>query len=126
MMTPMKRLVLILALVAAGCTSIGSFPHTTGTNVDLSRSNYKIVKANVVGESKGFRLLGIIPFASPRYTAAMGEMYENAGLEEGKAQALVNVTQEHSTLYLILFSIPKLTVRADIVEFHDEVPAKQQ
>ncbi len=109
----------ILAIVAVGCTSVGTFPHTTGTQVDLSKGNYRIVKANAIGESSGFSLLGFIPFKSPRYTAAMSNLYEKAGLEEGKAQALVNVTQERSTMYLVLFSIPKLTVRADVVEFID-------
>jgi hypothetical protein len=30
---------------------------------------------------------------------------------------LANQTQDHSTIYLILFSIPRLVVTADIVEF---------
>ena len=39
---------------------------------------------------------------------------------EGKSTALANVAQDKSTVYLILFSIPKITVTADIIEFIDE------
>jgi hypothetical protein len=44
-------------------------------------------------------------------------MCEKSSLKEGSAQAYINVAEEKSTLYLILFSLPKLSVRADIVEF---------
>lgn len=119
----MKRnwfVVSLMCLFLVGCASTGRFPHETGTRVDLSRKNYCIVKTNAVGESAGFSLLGFIPLSVPRYTEAMSDLYSKAGLEAGKAQALANVTQEKSSTYLILFSIPKLTVRADIVEFLDE------
>jgi hypothetical protein len=33
--------------------------------------------------------------------------------------ALANVTEDDSVLYLILFSLPKKTIRADIVEFKE-------
>ena len=36
---------------------------------------------------------------------------------EGRAAAVANVTQDSSKLNLLLFSIPKITVTADIVEF---------
>jgi len=113
-------LLFILLVVPVSCTSVGTFPHSTGTSVDLSRDNYRVVTANAIGESSGFKLLGIIPFKSPRYTEAMSDLYLRSGLEEGRAQALANVSQERSTMYVILFSIPKLTVRADIVEFLSE------
>lgn len=118
----MKKWILGIVILAflTGCASVGSFPHTSATTVDLTRNNYRIVKSNAIGESHGFRLLGLIPFASPTYTGAMSDLYSKAGVAEGKAQALANVTQEQSSIYLILFSIPKVTVRADIVEFIDE------
>ena len=104
----------------SGCASVGTFPNTSGTSVDLTKKNYRVVKANASGESTGFALLGIIPIVSPSYTDAMSNLSAHGGIQEGKAQALVNVTQDHSVIYLILFSIPKLTVRADIVEFLDD------
>ena len=108
----------------SGCASVGTFPNTSGTSVDLTKKNYRVVKANVTGESTGFALLGLIPIVSPTYTDAMSNLSANGGIQEGKAQALVNVTQDRSTIYLILFSIPKLTVRADIVEFLDDSKEK--
>jgi hypothetical protein len=117
-----KRHLLVGALLvlAVSCASVGSLPHSTGTRVDLSRKNYRVVKANAIGQSSGFALLGIIPIASPTYPAAMSNLYENAQITEGSATALANVSQERSTVYLVLFSIPKLTVRADVIEFLDE------
>jgi hypothetical protein len=124
----MKRICLSIIIICAfvvGCsTARGTFPSSSGTQVDLSKKNYRVVRANAVGESSGFRLLGIIPFASPRYTRAMTDLYSKIGMTEGKAHALVNVVQERSNLYLVLFSIPKLTVRADVIEFLDEVENK--
>jgi len=103
--------------LAVGCTSTGTFPQTSGTQVDLSKKNFHIVKANAIGKSSGFELFGFIPFAQPTYSEAMSDLYEKAGVTEGKAQTLTNVTQERSSLYLLLFSIPTLTVRADVIEF---------
>jgi hypothetical protein len=117
----MKKNYLILALIfifLVGCSAaMGSFPYGSGTQVDLSRKNYRVLKANAVGEDTGFSLLGVVPFVSPKYVDAMTDLYSNAGVEEGKAHALANVVQERSTIYLILFSLPKLSVRADIIEF---------
>ncbi len=119
----MKQMLLYVAalsvLLLNACSSRGSFPHNSGTTVDLSRKNYRIVKPNAIGTSSGFRLLGIIPLAAPSYTSAMSDLYKNARIREGSATALVNISEEESGLYLILFSIPKLTVRADIIEFTD-------
>jgi hypothetical protein len=115
-----KGILIFLLLTVTGCASRGFFPHSTGTQVDLSKNNYKIVKANAIGVSRGFNFLGIIPIVPPTYTRAMSDLYSKASITEGSAQALINVTQERSTLYLILFSIPELTVRADVIEFHDE------
>jgi len=115
-------LCLIIIGLVSSCASTGIFPHSTSTSVDLAKSNYRIIKSNAIGESSGFSLLGFIPLVPPTYTDAMSDLYGKAGISEGKAQALVNVTQERSMLYLILFSIPKLTVRADIIEFLEEKP----
>jgi hypothetical protein len=108
---------LLAVFLAAGCTSTGTFPQTSGTQVDLSRKNFRVVKANAMGSSSGFKLFGFIPFSAPTYSEAMSHLYKKAGVTEGKAQTLTNVTQERSSLYLVLFSIPKLTIRADVIEF---------
>jgi hypothetical protein len=124
----MKRLtalvVNVLALGLAGCASthVEAPSSTSQTQVVLTGRNYRIVKANAIGSSMGFKLLGIIPFANPSYAEAMSRLYATAGPAEGKALAVTNVGQERTGLYFILFSLPKLTVRADIIEFVDERP----
>jgi len=107
-------------LLLTGCSAIGKFPHTSVTNVHLQENNYRVVKPNAIGTSTGFTLFGVLPLAAPRYTNAMTDLYRDAGLFNHKAYALANVVQEHSNTYVILFSVPKLTVRADIIEFIDK------
>lgn len=110
---------LVLIVGSSGCTSSGKYSATSETRVDLTKANYRVVKANAVGSSSGFKLFMVIPIVPTRYTTAMGRLQEQAGVTEGTAQAVVNVAQEQSSLYLLLFSIPKLTIRADIIEFTD-------
>jgi hypothetical protein len=112
-------LVILVMITALGCLSSGTFPHSTDTRVDLTKKNFTIVRANAVGYSRGFYFLGFIPIVSPSYANAMTDLYQKANISEGKAQALIHVSQERSTLYLILFSIPRLTVRADVIEFYE-------
>ena len=110
---------LFMALLA-GCSSEGEFRQSTGTSVSLAGNNYKLIKAGATGHSSGFRLLGIIPFASPTHAGAKASLYKSVGQPlTGRAVALANETEDRSTLYLILFSIPKITVTADVVEFTD-------
>ena len=100
----MKNAILCLLLtLAMGCASPAGF---TGTTVDLSKKNFRVVKQNVIGKSHGFRLLGILPFANPRLTKAISNLYDTAGIKEGGSIAMVNVEKERSVLYLILFSVP--------------------
>jgi len=111
-------LVLLSSFFMVGCANIGSYPQQNVTTVDLSEGNYDVVKTSAIGESNGFNLLGIIPFSSPTHSGAMTDLWRKAGYDSGGgALALANVTQDRSTTYLILFSLPKLTIRADIVEF---------
>jgi hypothetical protein len=114
----------LLCLLLTGCvTSSGYMNEQTNTAVSLSRSNYKVVKASAKGCSRGFYLLGFIPIVSPAYGDAKADLYEGTNEKlEGRAIALANQTTDRSTLYLILFSIPKLTITADIVEFKDSEP----
>lgn len=115
----MKKLrgLFVVVLALGGCSAVGRFPHGATTRVDLSKKNYRVVKANAIGSSVGFSLLGIIPIVPPRYTKAMKALYAQIGPTEQRAVALTNVIEERSTIYLILFSFPKLTIRADVIEF---------
>ena len=111
-----------------GCASSGQIKgQTTSTGVTLDRMNYQVIKASAQGESKGFKLLGIIPFKSPSYAEAKSNMYNSLGVSlEGKAIAQVNQTEDRSSMYLILFSMPKLTLNADIIEYIKKEPTIEQ
>ncbi|MDD5411803.1 MAG: hypothetical protein PHF31_10390 [Methylobacter sp.] len=123
-----------------GCAAVPALPLLSGlipapggtqvltiTAVNLYKQNFKIVKANAIGSSVGFSFLGLINLKSPRYDEAITKLYQSAGVSEGKAQALVNVVHENSSTYFILFGLPKITVRADVIEFTDSAaPVKTQ
>jgi hypothetical protein len=126
----MKKLSLILLmaqlagamLITTGCSSTGDMRGgTTGTDVQLNQKNYKMVKAGAIGHSYGFRLLGIIPFDAPTAAEAKADLYRSVGQDlTGRAVALANETEDRSCLYLILFSVPKVTYTADVIEFTQE------
>ena len=71
--------------------------------------------------SSGFYLLGFIPIVSPTYSAAKRSLYQSVGETlTGRSVALANQTEDRSALYLILFSVPRVTITADMVEFTDK------
>lgn len=110
----------LFILYCSGCaTSVGHMKgQSTDVGVALTHKNYRMIKASATGESTGFSLLGIIPFKSPTYSEAKNNLYNSVDIPiEGKAVALVNQTEDHSCIYLILCSIPKLTLNADIIEY---------
>ncbi len=96
-----------------------SFQTLAATSVMLKKRNYRIVRADAIGESTGFSLLGLFSFRQPMYTEAMSRLYQKAEISEGKAFAVVNVAHQQSSTYFILFSLPKITIRADVIEFVD-------
>jgi len=87
------------------------------THVTLTGDNYTIVVTNIIAKSKGFKLLGLFSFRSARYTEAMSRLYKKAQVKEGHPQALANVVYESTSTSFILFSLPKVTIRADLIEF---------
>lgn len=120
MVTLLSAAVLVFAVL--GCSnSVGIFKgQGTDAGVSLGKKNYQIIKVSVRGESRGFNLFGFIPIKSPSYANAKDDLYEEAGVSfSGRAIALVNQTEDKSSLYLILFSIPKVTISADIIEYTD-------
>lgn len=108
-------------ILSTGCAStrVENTSPSTQTQVSLNRANYKIIKAGAMGTSYGFRfLLGIIPITSPSTASARADLYRNLGQPvDGKSVALVNVMEDRSTTWLLLFSIPKRTITGDVVEF---------
>ena len=87
------------------------------TQVQLFGNNYRVLQTNVVAKSGGFKLLGFITIRSPSYVKAVSRLCAKAGIEEGQPQAFANVVYETGGMNLILFSLPKIRIRADLVEF---------
>jgi len=127
---PRVILILIVALLGGGCASVATLPISSllpaasssvdirsQTSVKLDEANFIVIKTNVVGQCKGFALLGFIGISPAQFTTAMDQLYAKAEMQTGKPQSLANVIVERSSKYLILFSIPKVSVRADVVEF---------
>jgi hypothetical protein len=121
---PLVAAVVAAAILGAGCASsrVENKMPSTETQVSLTRGNYKMIQAGAEGRSYGFRfLLGIIPIAAPSTAAARADLYRHVGQPvNGKSVALVNVMEDRSTTWLLLFSIPKLVVTGDVVEFAEE------
>lgn len=87
------------------------------THVTLTGNNYVMVQTNVTARSRGFKILGLISIRSASYTEAMSRLYAKAAVAEGRPQAIANVVHESGGLNLILFQIPKVRIRADLIEF---------
>ena len=98
------------------------------TQVALTGDNYRIVQTNLIARSRGFKLLGFITIKSPSYVQAVSRLCAQAHIEEGQPQVFANVVYENGGMNLILFSLPKIRIRADLVEFTDApvVPAEER
>jgi hypothetical protein len=94
----------------------------TSTLVHLNGQNYRIIKTNITGTDWGFNLLGLVTLVSPNYVKAVKQLYKEGGITEGRAIALANVAQQDTSPYFILFSLPRITLRADVIEFTGPVP----
>ena len=80
--------ILIVHALFAGCAAVPILPLvspflsgqqpqvSTITSVQLATQNYKIVKTNMVGTSRGFSLLGFISLMSPDYAEATAQLYQ--------------------------------------------------
>lgn len=123
-----KTAFLLITILFSGCgalpislpfspSTVGSNQLLTGTSVSLSKQNYKIVKANAIGKDWGVNLVGIIPVVSPYYSEAITQIYKNVGDMEGRPRALVNIVHQQTSSFYLLFSIPEIIIRADVVEF---------
>ncbi len=107
-------------LAAAGCTtSVGQFPAAAGTQTSLSQANFRVIQANARGTSTGFKLFGLIPVLAPSYGAAMSDLRSRLPIT-GRAAALANVTQDRSSTFFLLFSLPRVVITADVIEFLPE------
>ena len=109
-------LALLPVLLSIGCAgSVGEL-QTTQSAMHLDRANFRVIKASARGVDQGFNLFGFIPIIMPSISDATDNLMQGIDAE-GRAVSLTNVAQERQTLYLVLFSLPKIVIRADIIEF---------
>ena len=87
------------------------------TDVRLQQKNFIVVKTNVIGQSSGFSLLGILTIVPAKFTKAMNRLYAQADMQTGRPQTLVNLVMEKDATFYILFSLPRTAIRADVIEF---------
>lgn len=87
------------------------------TSVKLAADNFILVKTNVVGSSRGFSLLGVLTIEPATLNTAMNRLYAAAHFQPGRPQTIAHLVMEQTSSYWILFGIPRIDVRADIVEF---------
>ena len=117
-----KRLICVLAMLfVCRCASMesGRMTQSTDAGVTLREANYKIIKAGARGTSRGFYLFGFLPITTPKYANAKSDLYDSVGQPlEGRSIALANQTEDRSTVWLLLFSLPKIVVTADVIEFN--------
>ena len=92
------------------------------TSVKLAEDNFILVRTNVVGSSRGFSLLGVLTIQPATINTAMNRLYAAAQLQPGRPQSIAHLVMEQTSSYWILFGIPRIDVRADIVEF---VPSRR-
>ncbi len=127
----------VVLATLVGCASTGRFSSTNLTNVELSESNFRVIATNVYGEASADYLLGfsfaqggetqtiaLIPLGGDRllYKVALENLWRNFeqthGNIEGRSLALVNVRFDSDALnVLVFYTRPKISVRADVIEF---------
>ncbi len=137
----MRRLLFAALLLAAvvgltGCAQTGMFAAAQVTSVELGEPNYRVIATNVTGSAEAGYLLGIsIPSGMMSTTLALariegtGMLYREAlaalwanfeaahGSIAGRRLALVNIRYDADNLNLLLYTRPRLSIRADVVEF---------
>jgi hypothetical protein len=121
--------ILLLCLALSGCAAPLALPAGLtpasqpagavlhGTQVTLAKANYRVVRTGVRGESRGLVLLLFFNVIPASHQLAWERLYQEAGLEPGGPWALANVVQEQERRSFLLFGLPRVRVRADVVEF---------
>jgi hypothetical protein len=126
-----------LAALTSGCAAVAALPVASmigspnaaaleihnNTDVRLQGKNFTVIRTNVMGESSGFSLLGILTIVPAKFTKAMSLLYAQAEMQPGRPQTLVNLVMEKDATYYILFSLPRTAIRADVIEFIPATPA---
>lgn len=124
-------LALLGLALTGGCAAVATLPIASvigspnasaleihnGTEVRLQDANFIVTRTNVVGQSKGFSLLGVLTIVPAKFTTAANRLYLQAEMQPGRPQTLANLVMEKDSMYFILFSIPRTALRADVIEF---------
>lgn len=123
--------VALLAVLAGGCAAVSVLPIAalmgspnasaleihSQTDIRLEAPDFTMIQPNVVGESEGFSLLGILTMVPPKFTEAMNRLMTQAKMQPGRPQTLANLVMEKNSSYFILYSLPRISIRADVIEF---------
>ena len=90
--------VALLALLAGGCAAVSVLPLAalmgspnaaaleihSQTDIRLETADFMVIKPNVIGESEGFSLLGILTIVPPKFTEAMNRLFTQAEMQPGR------------------------------------------
>ena len=120
-----------LAVLTSGCAAFSALSSASvlgspnaaaleihnNTDVRLQEKNFIVIRTNVMGQSSGFSLLGILTIVPAKFTKAMSRLYAQADMQSGRPQTMVNLVMEKDATYFILFSLPRTAIRADVIEF---------
>lgn len=134
MTAPLARVLPLVCLsgLLTGCLSTGSLLPPSQTDDRLADGPFRLVATDVGGEASAFYLFG---FSTGGSTAALvrvsggGDLRARAlaglwrrfeqehGAVEGRRLALVNVRADAQALNVLFATRPKVSIRADVVEF---------
>lgn len=137
----MKKSILVLgivtlAILVAGCGTMGTFRANNVTNVELSEANFNIVARDLQGSASQGYLLGVsvqqfsdvttfglikVSGDDKLYDTAIKALWEDFrqkyGETEGRNLVLVNIRQDSKTLNTLVYTEAHLFISADVVEF---------
>lgn len=122
--------VAMMMVLASGCAAVAPISSVVGavspsstlqilntTELRLQQKNFIMVKSNVEGQSKGFALFGLITIVPAKFDKAMSRLNAQADLKPGTSRTLANLVLEKDSNFYILYSVPRTSIRADVIEF---------
>lgn len=127
---------MLVAVLLTGCASSGMFPSAHLTEVHLADGDFRVVATSVSGEAQAGYLVGVsaalytemrtvalarVSGTGQLYSDAIQDLWRNFEAENGpvagRRLALVNVRFDSEALNLLVYTRPRVFVRADVVEF---------
>jgi ABC-type transporter Mla MlaB component len=119
-----------------GCASTGFFLSANTTAVELSSPNFRLIATDVAGEARAGYVLGVSVALGPEvrtlalarvegegllYREALANLWGNFEAQHGaianRRLALANIRVDTDALNLLIYTRPRLSIRADVVEF---------